>query len=70
MLVYLPPYSPDLNPIEELFSVIKAWLKKHYKLADDMSFEAYLHLAVKACSKDHFAAGHFEHAGITVNRNI
>ncbi len=25
-LVYLPPYSPDLNPIEEAFSSIKAWL--------------------------------------------
>ena len=25
-LVYLPAYSPDLNPIEEAFSSIKAWL--------------------------------------------
>jgi transposase len=25
-LVYLPAYSPDLNPIEEVFSSIKAWL--------------------------------------------
>jgi hypothetical protein len=28
-LVYLPPYSPDLNPIEEAFSSIKAWLRRH-----------------------------------------
>ena len=26
-LIYLPPYSPDLNPIEEVFSSIKAWLR-------------------------------------------
>jgi hypothetical protein len=26
-LVYLPAYSPDLNPIEEAFSSIKAWLR-------------------------------------------
>jgi transposase len=26
--VYLPPYSPDLNPIEQLFSKIKAMLRK------------------------------------------
>ena len=26
-LIYLPAYSPDLNPIEEAFSSIKAWLR-------------------------------------------
>jgi transposase len=26
--VYLPPYSPDLNPIEEMWSKIKAYLRK------------------------------------------
>lgn len=26
-LFYLPPYSPDLNPIEEGFSSYKAWLR-------------------------------------------
>lgn len=25
---YLPPYSPDLNPIEQLFAKIKAFLRK------------------------------------------
>jgi transposase len=25
---YLPAYSPDLNPIERLFSKVKAWLRK------------------------------------------
>lgn len=28
-LVYLPPYSPDMNPIELTFSSIKAWLQRH-----------------------------------------
>ena len=27
-LVYLPPYSPDFNPIEMAFSKLKAWLRK------------------------------------------
>jgi transposase len=27
-LLYLPPYSPDLNPIEEAFSKIKSLLRK------------------------------------------
>ena len=25
---YLPPYSPDLNPIEKLWAKIKAWLRR------------------------------------------
>ena len=27
-LLYLPPYSPDLNPIEQAFSKLKAQLRK------------------------------------------
>ncbi|KAA1087517.1 hypothetical protein PGT21_032977 [Puccinia graminis f. sp. tritici] len=28
MLIYLPPYSPDMNPIEKVFSVLKSQLKR------------------------------------------
>ena len=31
-LVYLPPYSPDYNPIETLFAVLKQWLRKYSHL--------------------------------------
>ena len=27
LFIYLPPYSPDLNPIEELFSKVKKVMK-------------------------------------------
>jgi transposase len=27
-LLYLPPYSPDLNPMEEFFAELKAFIKK------------------------------------------
>ena len=30
-LLYLPPYSPDLNPIEKLFAKLKVWLRKAAK---------------------------------------
>jgi len=30
-LLYLPPYSPDLNPIEEFFAELKAFIKKNWK---------------------------------------
>jgi len=28
-LVYLPPYSPDFNPLEEGFSAMKAWIRRN-----------------------------------------
>ena len=28
LLIYLPPYSPDLNPIEQAFSKLKTLLRK------------------------------------------
>lgn len=32
LIFYLPPYSPDLNPIEEAFSAVKYYLKDHDEL--------------------------------------
>ena len=31
-LLFLPPYSPDLKPVEEAFSYIKSYLCKHDQL--------------------------------------
>jgi len=30
-LFFLPPYSPDLNPIEQAFAAIKAFLRRNWK---------------------------------------
>ncbi len=35
LLRYLPPYSPDLNPIEKMFSKLKALLRKAAKRTVD-----------------------------------
>ena len=32
LLMFLPPYSPDLNPIESVFGFVKGYLKKHEEL--------------------------------------
>ena len=32
LLLFLPPYSPDLNPIEECLSKVKIFLKEHEQL--------------------------------------
>ena len=37
LLIYLPPYSPDLNPIEEVFSSVKAYLKAHEQVVFNTS---------------------------------
>ena len=35
--MFLPPYSPDLNPVEELFSYVKYYLKEHDELLQAVS---------------------------------
>ena len=32
VVLFLPPYSPDLNPVEEAFSYVKNYLRKHDQL--------------------------------------
>ena len=32
LLVKLPPYSPDFNPIETSFSILKQWMKRNTEL--------------------------------------
>ena len=36
LTLFLPPYSPDLNPIEELFSYFKYYLKDHDDILQSM----------------------------------
>ena len=61
---FLPPYSPDFNPIEEAFSKIKAFLHHHqleftYE-GNGMIFE--LMEIMKVITSDD-ATGYFIHAG-------
>ena len=44
LLVFLPPYSPDFNPIEESFSCVKAWIRRnwgHVQTAEDPFIALY-----------------------------
>ena len=69
-LMYLPPYSPDLNPIEEFFAELKAFIKKNwcaYEEAPEQGFGAFLEWCIDMVGgKQDSARGHFRHAGITV----
>jgi transposase len=60
-LLYLPSYSPDLNPIEEAFSKIKNLLRKSEARSREALLEA-IGTAISAVS-DQDARGFFKHCG-------
>ena len=60
-LLYLPPYSPDFNPIEQAFSKIKGLLRRAEARARESLIEA-MGLALEAVSARD-AQGFFGHCG-------
>jgi transposase len=60
-VLFLPPYSPDYNPIEEAFSKIKGLLRKVQARTREALIEA-LGAAISAVTAED-AAGFFEHCG-------
>ena len=60
-LLYLPPYSPDLNPIEEAFSKIKGILRKAEARTQEALVEA-LGPALSSVTEED-ARGFFKHCG-------
>lgn len=65
-LLYLPPYSPDLNPIENAFSKIKQRLRslKHRQVTSLWSGMQEVLDTITASD----AAGFFNHCGYTLER--
>ncbi len=60
-LLYLPPYSPDFNPIEEAFAKIKALLRKAEARSREMLIEAMGRTLEMLTASD--ARNFFEHRG-------
>jgi transposase len=60
-LVFLPSYSPDLNPIEEAFSKVKALVRKEGARLSEALVEAIGRALAAVTAED--AAGWFAHAG-------
>ena len=67
-VLYLPPYSPDLNPIENLWSKVKAYLRK----AAARTFEALID-AIAAALRSVTAQdcrGFYQHCGYSVDATL
>jgi hypothetical protein len=72
-LEFLPAYSPDFNPIEQAFSKIKAYIRRHYpyfarsttkgteQLDAVEAYEVLLEAIYSVTPKD--ALGFFRHSG-------
>jgi transposase len=60
-LLYLPPYSPDLNPIEQAFSKIKGLLRRAEARTREALIEAMGIALTAVTARD--ARGFFEHCG-------
>ena len=60
-LLYLPPYSPELNPIEEAFAKLKALLRKAGARTREAFIEAMGWALETVTASD--ARGFFEHRG-------
>ena len=60
-LLYLPPYSPDYNPIEEAFAKVKSFLRRAAARSKEALIEA-MGAALSAITAAD-AQGFFEHAG-------
>jgi transposase len=69
-LLYLPPYSPDFNPIEEFFAELKGHIKKAWPAFEEypeQGFRSFLRKCIHAVGeRKESAEGHFRHSGITV----
>ena len=67
-LVYLPPYSPDFNPIEEFFAELKAFIKRNWGIYEEnpqQGFDTFLKWCIDVVGrKKNSARGHFRHAGM------
>jgi transposase len=60
-LLFLPPYSPDLNPIEEAFAKLKALLRRTGARTREALIEAMGRALDAVTARD--ARGFFEHCG-------
>jgi transposase len=66
-LLYLPPYSPDLNPIEEFFAELKAFIRRNWQNYLAQNLKDFLEWGLNVVgARRSSAEGHFRHAGVVL----
>ena len=63
LVLFLPPYSPDLNPAEELFSSVKYYLKEHDEMLQAMDDPLHLLKAAFENTTPEKCIGWIQHSG-------
>jgi len=66
-LAFLPPYSPDFNPIENMWSKVKSYLRTAKARTEDTLFTAIGEALERITSKD--AEGYFFLCGYTTSQS-
>lgn len=65
ILAFLPPYSPDFNPIEIAFHELKEWMRRNretgYQYAEN--FQVFLNLATASVCGEATARAYFRSCG-------
>jgi transposase len=67
---FLPPYSPDFNPIEKSYNDLKSYIRRYYRrnIARFDSYQAFLKSAIvqtgSGVAAGSRARAHFRNAGI------
>jgi len=58
VLAFLPPCSPDLNPIEETFAQLKGWIQKNKQMVERFNdYGDFLRMALEVLQSN--VKGHF-----------
>ena len=68
MVEYLPPYSPDFNPIEQSFAYLRGWMRQHHKVAvayaEKGQMADFIELAILEFQKEMDMQGPWRHVGL------
>src|SRR5271156_5296834 len=69
-ILFLPPYSPDFNPIEESFNDLKSFIRRHYRKRRNHfpNYQSFLEWAAVQVgvgpAAEARARAHFRNAGV------
>jgi transposase len=66
VLLFLPPYSPDFNPIEESFSCVKHWIRKNWQHVQAAEYPEITLLESSAAVTAEKTRGWFVHSGYNI----